>query len=269
MHGSEAELTTNWRPWAVSLVTLIVFFVLNEYDWTLFRSIAADTEGYLRLGAVTGLRYLPQLIIPLVLAGILVGWKNAPDALGLSSNPLTGFIVAVASTSVMLLAIAVTSDFVVPDNFVITVSRGAILPGIFEEIFYRAFLFGFLFRFAKWGFLPAALVGAIVFGAGHLYQSGDPTEATAIFTITALGALWFAWLYVEWGYNVWVPAAMHLLMNLWWELFAVSDSALGPMSANVSRIGVIVLSILITVWFAKRHGGRRIKGVIWMRQPAA
>ncbi|MEM9668176.1 MAG: hypothetical protein AAF950_04550 [Pseudomonadota bacterium] len=142
-----------WSGWAVSLVTLLVFFVLNEFDWVLFRRFAADTEGYIRLAAVTSLRYLPQLIVPLILAVVLFGWTAAPKALGLNGSLLKAFAVALASTSIMLIAIAATSPFDLPDELIIGVARGVVLPGIFEEIFYRAFLFGFLFRFAGWGCL--------------------------------------------------------------------------------------------------------------------
>ncbi|MEO0881824.1 MAG: hypothetical protein AAFY34_03735 [Pseudomonadota bacterium] len=51
------------------------------------------------------------------------------------------------------------------------------------------------------------------------------------------------------------------------NLATLGGIALGPMSANVSRLGVILLSIVITVWFARRRGGRQIKGVTWIWQP--
>ena len=150
-----------------------------------------------------------------------------------------------------------------PDDPLLTALRSAILPGIGEEVLFRAFLFGFLFRFAGWGFLPAALLGAVIFGAGHLDQGKGVLDSAAVFAITGIGAIWFAWLYVEWGYNIWVPAAFHVLMNFYWDWFTISDTAVGPVAANALRLAVILLSILITILAARRRGGRIVRGRAW------
>jgi len=38
----------------------------------------------------------------------------------------------------------------------------------FEEIIYRAFLFGMLYRFTRLGFLPSVFLGSLLFGVAHL-----------------------------------------------------------------------------------------------------
>ncbi|MEZ5031153.1 MAG: CPBP family intramembrane glutamic endopeptidase [Saprospiraceae bacterium] len=88
-----------------------------------------------------------------------------------------------------------------------------ILAPVLEELVFRGFLFGQLFRFAGWGFIPAGLINALVFGALHLYQASDLWSAIGIFSVTAMGGMWFAWLYIEWDRNLWVPLFMHMLMN--------------------------------------------------------
>jgi membrane protease YdiL (CAAX protease family) len=94
-----------------------------------------------------------------------------------------------------------------------------------EEVFYRAFLFGQLFRHGRWGFIPAVGLSALIFAFSHLYQATTLFEGAAIFVVTFVGAVWFAWLYVVWGDKVWLPVGLHFFMNLWWDLFRVGETA--------------------------------------------
>lgn len=258
------------QRFAIAAATIVVFWICDSHDWVLYRAIATGGDGWTEIGERTALRYiLPNLAPPLIVAALLFGPGKALTALGLTASPLKGFAVGFAATLLLAGVFAVTAPLQLTERinpaFAITAVRGAVLPGFFEEVFYRAFLFGFLFRFAGWGFLPAALIGAVIFGAGHLYQSTDPAEAAGIFAITAIGALWFAWLYVEWDYNLWVPVSIHLLMNFWWEFFDVADTALGPASASAARLAVILISIVLTVVVARGKGGRTITGRVWLR----
>lgn len=248
----------------ISVVVLGVFLLLDTYGWSLFRALRQAESGLQLHLEMLVYGYLPQLLVPAVLAAIFVGPLNVPEALGLRSGFAKGWAIGLLFTLPMLATLAVTGQWVTPAAPGEAVLRSSLFPGFFEEVFYRAFLFGFLFRFAGWGFLPAALIGALIFGAAHLYQEDDPTRALGVFAITATGALWFAWLFAEWRFNLWVPVALHTLMNLWWELFAVSESALGPMPANVSRLVVILLSVVVTVIVAKRRGGLVVRGRAWL-----
>jgi len=45
-----------------------------------------------------------------------------------------------------------------------------------------------------------------------------------------------------------------MLMNLAWELFSVSDNALGGIYSNVFRFLTIGLVIILTVLYKKRNG---------------
>lgn len=252
----------------ITIVTLVVFFLVDNYDWALFRLLASDTEGWARFGAAFALRDIPQLVIICVLAILLFGARHVRSALGLDRSFLKGIAFGIGVTAIMAVILFTTSPLTT-DTLVRDVVRVALMPGIREEFWYRAFLFGFLFRFAGWGFFPAALLGALIFGSAHLYQSGDPLEAGAIFAITALGGLWFAWLFSEWDFNIWVPASVHVLMNAWWEIFAISDTALGTGAANAARLAVIALSIAITLAHARKRGGRIVRGQLWLIGSAA
>lgn len=85
----------------------------------------------------------------------------------------------------------------------------------------------------------------------------------AIFLLTGLGALWFSWLYAEWRFNIWAPVAFHVLMNAYWIVFEVSDTALGSALDNGLRFAVIGLSVVMTLAVNRRRGGRIIRGRAW------
>jgi uncharacterized protein len=114
-------------------------------------------------------------------------------------------------------------------------------------IWCRGYAFGQLYRRAGWGFWPAILIPTIFFSLGHLYQANSIISAVAIFGVTSIGSVWFAWLYLRWD-NLWVPIALHALMNLWWYVFEVDTSALGGSLANVARVLTILLSIVLTLY---------------------
>lgn len=255
------------RPW-IAIATIGLFLWLDHFHLDLFRQLAGDWRGYPRLAALAVLGYGPQLLAALGFAALLRGPRRAPDALGLDRPPLPALAFGLAATAILPLGFALSAGFAPPERALLEVLRTALLPGFGEELLYRAFLFGILFRFAGWGFLPAALVGASLFAAAHLYQSDDAAEAAAIFALTGVGALWFAWLYAEWDYNLWVPVAFHTLMNMYWTLFAVSDTALGSAAANGLRLGVIGLSVAVTLRMRRRRGGRIVHGRRWWRGDA-
>lgn len=250
----------------IAALTIAIFLWLDTFHLDLFRSIAGDWAGYPRIAALAVFGYGAQFLVPILVGAALFGPARALDSLGLNRSMLTGLKVGLAGTALLPIGYALIAPWAPPDDILVVAVRGSVLPGVAEEVLYRAFLFGFLFRFVGWGFLPAALVGAMLFGGAHLYQGEALADSAAIFAITALGALWFAWLYVEWGYNLWVPAAFHVLMNLYWELFAIADTALGPTAAIVLRLAVIVVSVVITVMVARRQGRRlTVRGQRWFR----
>lgn len=258
------------RRWTIAVIAIAVFFWLDTFHLDLFRAVAGHETGAARVAALAVLGYGHQLIVPVLVAAVLFGPSRAFDALGINRPILTAFKVAALGTLILPIGYAVIASFAPPDRFFLVAMQRAILPGLGEELLYRAFLFGFLFRFAGLGFLPAALLGAALFGVAHLYQGDSVAEAAGIVALTGLGGLWFAWLYAEWNYNLWVPVFFHLLMNLYWEMFAVGDNALGPVAGIVLRLAVIVISIVITIVAIRGRGGQRIvRGRRWLWPAAA
>ena len=233
------------------------------------RRIAGDWTGYPRMLALALLAYGPQLLVALGVAALVAGPRHAGAALGLRGRPLRALLLAAVLTAPMAIGLAAQVPPALTAQVPIDLLRMAVLPGFGEEVLYRGLLFGLLFRYAGWGFLPAALLAALVFGAAHLYQGGDPGEAAGIFALTALGSLWFAWLYVEWDFELWVPVAFHVLMNAWWILFPVAENAMGPGWTVALRLAVLVLAVVVTLSAARRRGGRRLQGRGWLWGGAA
>lgn len=180
----------------VTLITVSVVIVVDHFQLALFREVAGDWRGYPRLGALAMLGFGVPILVVVGIATALFGPTRAFASLGLDRSVLTGFTVGLIGTFVLLLGYTATATATAPfapaADPLYDAIRLAVLSGIGEEIIFRAFLFGFLFRFAGWGFLPAAFVGAAVFGASHLYQGENLLDSAGVFAITAIGAIWFA-----------------------------------------------------------------------------
>src|SRR5690606_8630723 len=129
---------------------------------------------------------------------------------------------------------------------------GTLVAGFMEELYFRGFLFGQLFKKTNLGFIPSIFFDALIFAFGHLHQSQDINELIGIFMITAACAVLFAWLYVEWNFNLWIPIMTHTFMKLWWVLFEYDNTALGGLKASLFRSLTILTAILFTILYKKQ-----------------
>jgi len=209
-----------------------------------------------------------QGLISYVLTYLIIG---IPIAIGtLIIDRTTGIFKSLGLSASLLIAIWLSILFTLPMfvggvlffkfNQQIDIENliaGTIVAGFMEELYFRGFLFGQLFKKTNLGFIPSILFGALIFAFGHLYQSQNIGELIGIFMITFSGAIFFAWLYVEWNYNLWVPILTHTLMNLSWSLFEVDNSALGGIKANIFRGLTILMTITITILY-KRKNNRKL-----------
>ncbi|MEM6965884.1 MAG: CPBP family intramembrane glutamic endopeptidase, partial [Bacteroidota bacterium] len=186
-----------------------------------------------------------------------------PSALGVDRGFSRGLGWAFLFTLPMLVGYAFIGEW----NATLTFKKiywGVILAALAEELFFRGYLFGQLFRFGGWGFVPAGLLSALIFGSVHLYQANDLGSAIGIFAVTGMGGMWFAWLYMEWNKNLWLPIFLHFFMNGYWALFSIADNAAGGFYANVFRAMTIVATILVTAYFHKKKGNKTItKSNLW------
>ena len=184
------------------------------------------------------------------------GIRRALGEIGLRASFSRAATFAFIAASPMLIAFALTSRLN-PKMSIWSVSIGCIIGPFAEEVLFRGYVFGQLYRRARWGFWLSALVPSALFALGHAYQAHDRTELTGIFAVTGLGSLLGCWMYLRWNGNLWAVFGLHALMNLWWEVFGVSETALGGWLANGARLLTIVIAVLLTIY---RHR-------IWRPQP--
>ncbi len=195
-------------------------------------------------------------IIPTVFALIfLFKAKNAFAIIGINNDFLMGIFFSAITVSPMFLSSAIMGH--INENLAINeLIHKTFIAGFMEEYLFRGFLFGILFRKLGWGFIPASLLGGLIFGLGHIYQGSSFFETTSIFLITSVGAVWFSWLYIEWENNLWFPIFLHTFMNLSWILFEVSNDALGGLYTNLFRVITIAATIIVTIFYHKKEGLR-------------
>ena len=240
----------------VRIVFIIIAIAVVELAWwnasTLYKPLHLESAS-LRLV----MRYI---ICGIPMLGFLFCLHKKSDilgSLGLNGNILKGLGFAALCCAPMLIGMPIIGSF----NSNLTFDwflRMVIIAAVFEEIVYRGFMFGQLFRYGKIGFIWAILLPAIFFGIGHLYQGDTLTESLMAFGVTALGALYFSWVYVECNYNLWVSIGLHIFMNFSWIVFPVegNDTSVGILLPNILRLTSIVLTIALIVIYKKKKNDR-------------
>lgn len=225
-------------------VTAITVFLLGTYTMEMLRFFGLISK--LTNHQFWFIHVISQVVFPLGVWMLLLGFKKGLHHSGWMAPVLPALAVGLIATTPMWLGfwilISEPPQWPISDLF-----YKALVTGIVEESIFRGVLFGMLFRCAGWHFIPAAGLAAVLFGFGHIYQGGSLMSAAGIFAITAIGSLWFSWLYVRWNFNLWVPVFLHALMNAWWMIFSVDQTALGDATANVLRALTIAVSIGLTL----------------------
>jgi len=171
--------------------------------------------------------------------------------LGLGAPVLPAMTFAFLASTPMLVGFALTRK---------VTSRLPLLPILFltvlspfvEELEFRGYGFWQLYRRARWPFWLAILPPAALFGLGHTEKGQGWKEVAGIFLLTAAASAVFSWLLDQWQ-SLWAPFGLHFLMNLWWEIFSVSNTTLGGWFPFAVQTTTVVLAILLT-WQAKRRG---------------
>ena len=166
----------------------------------------------LHLQSKSLVRYVLKCMLSLIPVTIVMFILHRPSAiiesLGLSDSVLRGLLFGFLFTTPLYIGFAIIGHF----NVELTVHwilYFCLIPALFEEILFRGFLFGQLFRVGKLGFFWAALLPAVLFGLFHIYQGNDFLSSLAAFGVTMLGSFFFSWMYVAWNYNLWVPISLH------------------------------------------------------------
>lgn len=246
-------------------VVVIIFFLLLFYLTDVLTFIYSDWKSLL-----PSHRFLNNLIwfslrigLILLITSLLIK-GNVLHALGLNRSFLHGMAMAFVFTLPMLLGLSLFYNFNSNITFYDAWLYG-IHAAFWEELLMRSFLFGLLFRYLRWGFIPSALIAAIFFGIGHIYQGDNLLGAFLAFLITAMGSLWYSWLYIEWRNNAAINIGLHLFMNLSWGIYDIQGGAAGELLPNVFRAITIAFSIIYTVKVISKKRGFIIHNkVFWV-----
>jgi uncharacterized protein len=234
-----------------TVLMVVAGFVAYYILFKQFAAVKVWLDQYTNQGLASYIITYVIVGVPIFIVTSLINKnRNVPKSLGLQKNMAVGLLAGLVFTLPMFaggFAMFSLSAEIDAENII----AGTIVAGFFEELYFRGFLFGQLFKHTRLGFIPAIFFGALVFGLGHLYQSNNVAQMAGIFGITFLGAIFFAWLYAEWGYNLWVPIFTHTFMNLSWGLFEGNGNALGGWAANVFRVLTIVMAIGATLLYKK------------------
>lgn len=195
---------------------------------------------------------LIMLIVVVALRFLGAGSLRAAfSELGLFSSPWRGLAFGFSSATLMFLGFALTRRFSAPAGawaILGTVTADGLGP-LAEEVVFRAFGVGTLRKRCGTPLWAALALPALAFGYWHWGEGGNLSGNLELFVLTALGGLFFGWFYLRWGRDIWVPASLHAAMNLSWDLFAVSDHALGGWFPFALQASAIVIAVLITIKF--------------------
>ena len=235
---------------ALLICVLIVGF---STQITFVGTIQGDISNYLYK---TILGQIAWRFIPVVIT-LLIFYKPNQILIefGLNKEIYKAIKFAFLFTLPMLLGCALLGKFNSELSFFYLLAK-SFKDGLGEEIFFRAFLFGQLYRHFKLGFITASILPALLFGIGHLYQGDSFSSCSLVFFITFIGAIWFSWLYTEWNFNVWITLIMHFLMNFYWSLFSIENGATGGLISDIPRAITIFLSIYFTIKMMKKTNGK-------------
>src|SRR5690554_6370979 len=223
------------KPNQTKKVILFVFLSFSAYYFLFenFKPIKIGLDKITQQGLISYV--LTYLIIGIpIFTGTLLLNKTISifKSLGLSSSISTALWTSLLFTLPMFIGDLLLFKFK-QDIDIENLISGTIVAGFMEELYFRGFLFGQLFRKSNLGFIPSIIFGALIFAFGHLYLSQDVGELIGTFLLTFSGAVFFGWLYAESSYNSWVPIFRHTLMNIPLSLLKVDNSALGDMTTNI------------------------------------
>jgi len=233
------------RTWYAVIASIV--FVIGTHTSDLMRLAGSRRfiHGWISVGAAS--------ILQLILCGWAIiiahagGLKRAIEELGLRAPTRPAALFAFLAAFPMLFTFALSAPLN-PKMSVLSVGVGCVLAPFAEEVLFRGYMFGQLYRRARWGFWLSALIPSVLFALAHAYQASGISELVGIFAVTGLGSILGCWLFMRWQYNLWVVFWLHCLMNLWWEVFGVADTALGGWIANGARLFTVVIAILLTVY---------------------
>lgn len=244
----------------LSFALLFMYFIIDN-SWRYLGNI----EGYSEINQWIkyAIRYTIQiglcLAFTLIILQFIKAYSNTFETLGLKKNIGSGLFKSFIFTLPMLLGYLIIAP-VNKEVAFLDILFWSFISAFAEELLFRGFLFGLLFRVLRIGFFPSIITVSILFAIGHIYQGNDLNSILGVISITFIGSLIFGWLYIEWDSNLWVPIGTHILMNLYWSIFDIeATNAIGGWGANIFRFMTVVLIIVLTIRKINKEGSK-LKG---------
>lgn len=158
--------------------------------------------------------------------------------LGFGPGVVRGLGFGLVATVPMIVALA----FGPSPGFDLDLMFGSGMLGpVAEELLFRGFLFGVLWRAARWPAPAAIIVSSLVFGFAH---------QTNVLPMAAGGAV-LAWIAYRWN-SLWPAIGLHAGMNLCWDLLRIEHArpSLGLDFMSAAQTLSVVAAILVTIRFS-------------------
>jgi membrane protease YdiL (CAAX protease family) len=209
--------------------------VLSRFDW--YRDLYRLFPFYIPESVKT--------LLGVLLCSIFARAMFGPgDHFALGRRSLSGLKFGFLCSLPMLIGFSFTRTVHIADPVAVIFLAG--LFPLAEEILSRGFAFRLLYHEERWPLWPAVAVVALITGAVHIEKGQTAEQILALFAVTGLGGALFSWLLARWK-SLWFPFALHMSMNLWWEVFTVSRTALGGWFAFSLQTACLVVAIIATV----------------------
>jgi membrane protease YdiL (CAAX protease family) len=242
----------NNRPWRAALITITVLAVA-----TYAHEILSRFAVYRQLHR-TAPFYFVESIDKIGAAGLCVlavwlmrraGLRAIGAELGVSAPILPALAFGLGVSLPMLIGFALTRSLT-PHLEVFPLLFLTVLSPFVEELESRGFGVRQLQRGTGWPFWVVVWPSAVLFGLSHIEQGESLQEMAGLFFLTGSGGVLFAWLVYRWQ-SLWVAVALHIFVNLWWELFSVSRNAIGGWFPFALQTFTMFLAILATLYFTR------------------
>lgn len=249
-------------------ILIIGMFLLYRYARYFFAYCCFGGERWNSMDpALSSTIMLASGIVIALTCNYIINKRLSFRELGLGSDFLKAMGWAFVFTLPQLIGLSFLSHF----NYHFSwrmVYEAIVLAGFGEEFIFRGFLFGLLFYYAGWGFLPAGIFTGLFFGWGHLYQADTFEQAIGIFLFTTGASLGFAWFYHAWR-SLWMVIFLHGFMDLSWEMNIngeLAENVLGSLWVNVFRFSTLILAIVFSIRYSKKIGSYDVKKRLWVNK---
>jgi membrane protease YdiL (CAAX protease family) len=256
---------------------LIVYLLVRAY-WSLYERAGAGLDPlWAQTLTQVVLWALPCLLM--VMVWRRVSFTDAWHELGLGRGIGAGVVFGLLTTAPMAVA-AVLADGARLPSAQRAVSDSLLGP-FAESVLFTGFLFTQLVHRARWPVVAGIIACGLTFGLAHIHNvegglvrlllTGNPDVliqdiglfAPGVLAVGAGGAI-FTWIFHR-SRSLWLPMALHALMNFWWAVSGegmsqatatrpiVTPTAVGQMLSMALAIGVTLYASRL----ADRYRGKR------------